>query len=324
MDDELIGAQILRKIVAGRDIHFQIRDPPAQQCRNFHPADILCIRYVRTGFRNQDPGIPRQVFHCFCTRYEHGDIALCGSQQDGEGRQRTGFGNEAFHLFEDLGIGDNQIGLVLQTLQRLREGFQGTTDRDTASVQQFPQDLHLRQDEPAFRRLTVLGHHQHHDASFVHQAAREECFIFFGKNRNKTAEDRFRSSLGMAFLLSGMPRSHLYHGNIGFLQEGQPFFIERMAGYQQDRDIRAVNDRAGKSFPPGAQFPRIAISGRIDQYARTDTRQFHPFADGIGRRPRQFAHQGHRLSGNRIHQRGFPGIGGAEKRNLNRVQGERI
>ena len=142
-DHEVVGAQILREIVAGRDVHFQIRDPPAQQCRNFHPADILCIRYVRTGFRNQDPGIPRQVFHCFCTRYEHGDIALCGSQQDGEGRQRTGFGNEAFHLFEDLGIGDNQIGLVLQTLQRLREGFQGTTDRDTASVQQFPQDLHL-------------------------------------------------------------------------------------------------------------------------------------------------------------------------------------
>ena len=176
---------------------------------------------------------------------------------------------------EHLGIGDDQLGQPAQRAKRRRQFVGRAAEREAAPVQQFPEHLDLRQDNPALGGFAVLRHHQHHKAAFPNQGTRQVRRLFPGHAGDDPLDHE-------RLILS--PGNRDQRGAFG-LQQGFPLRIGRMPGTDEDRHVGIVYHGPGEPLPFGPQLAAVPVTGRIDQDTGAQPRQFDAFAHRVGRGP---------------------------------------
>ncbi len=118
-------------------------------------------------------------------------VALGGGQQNGKGGQR-GFGGKDFvDGAEYRRVGDGQCRQGPQAGQGGGQRRGRAAERRATAVEQFADDLHLRQDQAALGRLAVLRHDQQHGVAGRHQVAGQKAFLLPGNDRCDALQQRF-------------------------------------------------------------------------------------------------------------------------------------
>ena len=273
---------------------------------------------MRAGFGDQDPRTAVQPADGLGPFRESPDISFCRSQQDGEGGEGPVLRNAPVDEAEHLGVGDDQCGPLPEAGRCTGQGLRGAAKRIAAAVEQFPQDLDLRQDDPAFRRFTVLGHHQQHRIAFLYQIAGQVGILFGGTCGGDARKQRFD---GLAARVADDGDAGLCRQcpDIGDIGSGFPAFLRRMSlilGHRahDDGDVGLVED--GKGAPPAfrSEDGGIVEACGVDQDGGPDAqRQFDGLADRVGRRSGYRADQRDLLARDGVDQRRFAAVYRAEK-----------
>ena len=192
MDDQGVFFQIFGKIAAGTEFEFKftagILSEPGG---DFDPADIIALNMVRTGFGNQYPVTVVQLVDFLCAAEENADIAFVTGKQGGKSGHfdfRRNFGSN-FH--DNLRIGDYQSRRLFQVSQHRFQIMLFGNNGDGVAVENFPQNLNLRQNQPAFGRRQVDRHDQYHGIAGFDQIAGQQG-IFPEFRRCQTDDFRFQ------------------------------------------------------------------------------------------------------------------------------------
>ena len=85
-------------------------------------------------------------------------VAFIAREQNGKSRAGNAFGRIGDHFHHYLRIANNQVGRRGQLFKQVRVLAFLDHDRACVIVERVADGLHLRQNEPAARRLQVDGH----------------------------------------------------------------------------------------------------------------------------------------------------------------------
>ena len=155
-------------------------------------------------------------------------------------------------------------------------------------------------------------HHEDDDVVLADEAAGEEAGLFVGA---RGLEPLQQTGLVIGF----SPGADFHHGDLGCFQQLEPAVVFGVAGAEEDGDVGGVDGGAAAAFALGAQGAGVAVAGRIDQNAGTQSRKLDGFPDRVRGRAGQFAHQRDFLSRQGVHQRGFAAVRRPEESDLQPV-----
>ena len=109
VDNEAVRGQVLGEVVAGGNVHLQVRDAFAQKRRNLYPADVFGVRYMRAGLGNEYPAARFQGIYGLGPFHKHFKIALCSGKKYGERCKRARCRDGFIYSLEHLRVGDYKV-----------------------------------------------------------------------------------------------------------------------------------------------------------------------------------------------------------------------
>ena len=249
LDDEAVVGQVVREVVAGGDGNLQVSaDFLAEEIRDFYTADIFCIRHMRAGFGDEDTVAGLEGADGFGTIHEGADVALGAGEEDGEAREGVARRKDGIDLGEGLGVGDREGRRGAEAVEGAPEPVGLAADGDAAEVEEFAEDLDLRQDQAAFRGLAVLRHDEDDDIVFADKAAGEEALLAVGADGLEASEEVRNDIFNGCFPCA---RLKFNHRDLGRLQHFDPMVV------------LTARLRRSRSAPSAPGSPKPAVSTRM-------------------------------------------------------------
>ena len=163
MNDQLIAGHILRKFRPRRKMKLRrfsrvLADPVRQLLR----ADVTALAMMRTALGNKDRISVLYHFQRFCALCRLFQIPLIPRKQNGKGSQTHLQRRQPVYQRKYLAVRDYQCRSFFQFCKRLRKFTFPADKRHRTDVQQIPDDLLLRQNQPPLRRRLVNRNNQNY------------------------------------------------------------------------------------------------------------------------------------------------------------------